>query len=70
MLTPISRRNLIKKLKRLGFRGLYSGGKYQFMEKDDFKIFIPNPHGKDIGKTLLNRIIKELEISDSDFMDL
>lgn len=67
---PISRRLLIKKIKRLGFDGPYSGGKHQFMEKGSFKIFIPNSHGKDIGKTLLNRIIKELEISDSEFLDL
>ena len=70
MLMPISLRNLIKKLKRLGFRGPYSGGKHQFMEKDDFKVFIPNPYGKDIGKILLARIIKEIEISINDFLDL
>ena len=70
MLKPISRRCLIKKLKRLGFSGPYSGGKHQFMEKDDFKVFIPNPHGKDIGKVLLARIINELKINKNDFLDL
>ena len=28
---PISRRNLVKKLKEFGFRGPYWGGRHQFM---------------------------------------
>jgi len=71
MLKPISRKELMKKLKRLGFSGPYSGGKHQFMERGNFKIFIPNPHGgKDIGIILLSRIIKELKISKKEFTNL
>ena len=39
------------------------------MRKDDLKIFIPNPHGKDIGIILLNQIIKDIGISKKDFFD-
>ncbi len=67
---PISRRELIKKLRRLGFIGPFSGGKHQFLEKGNFKIFIPNPHGKDIGHNLLNRIIDDLGISEDKFLEL
>lgn len=70
MLGPISRKLLIKKLRKLGFTGPYSGGKHQFMEKEGFKIFIPNPHNGDIGTVLLGRIIKELGISQDEFMNL
>ena len=70
MFRPISRRDLIKKLQRLGFIGPYSGSNHQFMRKRNFKIFIPNPHGKDIGKILLSRITKELKISINDFFNL
>ncbi|MCK4745371.1 type II toxin-antitoxin system HicA family toxin [Candidatus Parcubacteria bacterium] len=70
MFRPISRRDLIKKLQLLGFIGPYSGGNHQFMRKGNFKIFIPNPHKKDIGKILLSRITKELGISMNDFLDL
>lgn len=67
---PISRKLLIKKLRKLGFAGPYSGGKHQFMEKEDFKIFIPNPHNGDIGTILLGRIIKEIGIDSDEFRDL
>lgn len=70
MLKPISRRELMRRLRRLGFIGPFSGGKHQFMEKGNFKISIPNPHGNDIGKNLLSRIIKDLRISEEDFEKL
>ncbi|MFA4890237.1 MAG: type II toxin-antitoxin system HicA family toxin [Candidatus Paceibacterota bacterium] len=70
MLRPVSRRELIFKLKRLGFNGPFSGGRHQFMEKSNFKIFIPNPHGKDIGKDLVKQIIKDLKISEKEFFEL
>lgn len=71
MLRPISRKELIKKLKKLGFEGPYSGGNHQSMQKESFKISIPNPHGgKDIGKKLISLIIKELDISIKDFFNL
>ncbi|MDP3764765.1 MAG: type II toxin-antitoxin system HicA family toxin [bacterium] len=70
MLKPISRRELMRRLRRLGFIGPFSGGKHQFMEKGNFKISIPNPHGNDIGVKLLDRIIKDLKISASEFLDL
>jgi predicted RNA binding protein YcfA (HicA-like mRNA interferase family) len=70
MLSPIARRELIRKLKKIGFNGPYSGGKHQFFKKDNSKIFIPNPHGKDIGIVLIDKIIKQLGISPEDFIKL
>jgi len=70
MLRPVSRRELIIKLKRLGFSGPFSGGRHQFMEKGGLKIFVPNPHGKDIGKDLVKQIIKDLKISEKEFFEL
>lgn len=67
MLKPISRKELIKRLRYLDFEGPFSGTKHQYMKKGNFKIFIPNPHGKEIGKTLLNQIIKDLGISEDEF---
>ena len=63
MRKPISRRKLIKKLHNLGFVGPFSATRHQYMKKGTHKIFIPNPHGKDIGAPLVSRIIKQLEIS-------
>ena len=70
MLKPISRKELIKKLRKLSFDGPYSGGKHQFMKCGEAKIFIPNPHGKDIGLVIISQIIKQLNISQKEFSKL
>jgi len=59
---PIKRRDFIGYLKRAGFSGPYSGGKHQFMTKDDLVLRIPNPHEGDIGRELLSRILKQAGI--------
>ena len=60
---PISRKALIRNLRKLGFEGPFSGGKHQFMQKNDITLTIPNPHTSDIGKSLLSKILKQAEIS-------
>jgi predicted RNA binding protein YcfA (HicA-like mRNA interferase family) len=67
-LIPVSRQELIRRLKRLGFGGPYlgSGHAYMVKEVDSGRIYvtIPNPHhSKDIGIKLLAQILKEGEIS-------
>jgi len=65
---PISCRDLIKKLKRLEFKGPYSGGRHQFMVRGALKVRIPNPHkGQDISDPLLNEILRQAGISRSEF---
>lgn len=54
----LSRRELIRKLRALGFDGPFSGGKHQFMIKGQRKVRIPNPHGGDISSGLVNEIRK------------
>jgi predicted RNA binding protein YcfA (HicA-like mRNA interferase family) len=49
-------------LKQLGFEGPYSGGKHQFMVKDDITIRLPNPHQGDIGQEFLARILRQARI--------
>jgi len=64
----ISRKELIRKFKALGFEGPFSGGKHQFMVKGRKKIRIPNPHGKkDIHISLLKEILKQAGISEEDW---
>lgn len=65
MLKPVSRRELIKGLSRLGFEGPYSGGKHMFMVKGSLKLRIPNPHQGDIGAFLLKEILKQAGIHPS-----
>lgn len=65
---PVSRRDLIKRLKGLGFRGPYSGGRHQFMARGALKVRIPNPHkSQDITDSLLNEVLRQAGISRSEF---
>ena len=54
---PISRRELIQCLRRLGFAGPFSGGKHQFMIRSEITFRVPNPHQGDISLGLLSRIL-------------
>jgi len=61
---PISRRELIKRFKTLGFSGPYSGGKHQFMIKGELKTRVPNPHKSgDISDSLLREILRQAGIT-------
>jgi predicted RNA binding protein YcfA (HicA-like mRNA interferase family) len=63
MVAPISRKELIRKFRTLGFSGPFSGGKHQFMTKGHHKIRIPNPHLGDIDVSLLKEILRQAGIS-------
>ena len=67
---PVKRKDLIGYLKQLGFDGPYSGGKHQFMVKDDLTLRIPNPHQADIGRDLLARILKQARIDKKEWENL
>jgi len=69
-LSPLPRRVLIKKLRKLGFSGPYPAARHEYMERGEEKIFIPNPHGKDIGLPIIKKIIQQLKILDQEFLDL
>jgi len=60
---PISRRQLIRALRTLGFQGPFSGGRHQFMLREDLVLVIPNPHGSDIGIGLLSRMLRQAGIA-------
>lgn len=62
-LSPVSHKELVKRLRQLGFEGPYSGGKHLFMMKGDLQLTIPNPHRSDIGNPLLSRILKQADIT-------
>jgi hypothetical protein len=43
-LTPISRREFIRRMLRLGFDGPFSGGRHEFVVRGDRRLILPNPH--------------------------
>jgi len=64
---PISVKKLIKSLKLFDFKGPYSGGRHMFMIKNNLKLRIPNPHQKDISKSLLSEILRQAGISSKEW---
>lgn len=67
---PISRRKLIRHLRRLGFTGPRQGTNHQAMQRGDVTIRIPNPHGGDISRDLLAEILRQAGISREEWRKL
>jgi len=67
MVEALSRKEVIRKFRFLGYSGPFSGGKHQFMAKGSHKIRIPNPHGSEIGVSLLKEILRQGGISTEDW---
>jgi len=61
-LAPISRRDLIRRLRRLGL-GPYSGGRHEFMLRETRRLILPNPHRSNIGVDLLARLLRQAGVS-------
>jgi predicted RNA binding protein YcfA (HicA-like mRNA interferase family) len=68
MLKNIFWLDLIRKFKKLGFEGPFSGGRHQFMSKGTLKVRIPNPHQLDIDKSLLAEILRQAGIPKEDWL--
>ncbi|MEQ8170104.1 MAG: type II toxin-antitoxin system HicA family toxin [Candidatus Eremiobacterota bacterium] len=64
MATVISRKEIIRKFRSLGYTGPFSGGRHNFMIKGQKKIRIPNPHGSgDIHISLVSEILRQADIT-------
>ncbi len=61
-LGPIKRRELIRRLKQLGFTGPHTGGKHEYMVKGKIRLALPNPHQGDVSRDLLIRILRQGDI--------
>lgn len=61
---PVSRKDLVRGFRKLGFSGPFSGGRHQFMIKGELKIRVPNPHKSgDISDSLLREILRQAGIT-------
>ena len=67
-LSPVSRQELIRRLRSLGWSGPFSGAKHQHMVKGNVQLTIPNPHGKAIGVGLLKMLLNEAGISRDEWL--
>jgi len=64
---PVSRRELVAALRRLGFLSPFSGGRHQFMQRGNVSVTLPNPHQSDIGRELLARILRQAGVTRADW---
>ena len=69
-LSPVSWKDLVKRLRKLGFKGPYEGGKHPFMIKDDLTLTIPNPHRGEISVDLLKRILRRADVTRDEWIAL
>ena len=67
-LSPVSWRELVKRLGNLDFEGPYQGGNHPYMVKGNIVLTIPNPHRKEVSVGLLSRILKRGKISRDDWV--
>jgi predicted RNA binding protein YcfA (HicA-like mRNA interferase family) len=67
-LKPVSWKELVTKLNELGFEGPFSGGKHPQMRRENLTLIIPNPHKKEISIELLQRILRQANISREEWL--
>jgi predicted RNA binding protein YcfA (HicA-like mRNA interferase family) len=61
-LAPVSRRDLIRRLRYIGFEGPFSGGRHEFMMRGTRRLILPNPHRGEISTDLLSRLLRQVEV--------
>jgi len=68
----LSAKEVIRVLNKIGFKFIRQEGSHMFFEHSDGRTtIIPNHPGEDIGRGLLNKIIKhDLQISREEFESL
>jgi predicted RNA binding protein YcfA (HicA-like mRNA interferase family) len=71
-LTPLKSREVIEKLRALGYEGPFAGGRHSRMVHAKSGKIIPIPmHGdKDVSVGLIRVIIRELGITPSEWLEL
>ncbi|MBK6432123.1 type II toxin-antitoxin system HicA family toxin [Candidatus Amarolinea dominans] len=62
-LVPVSRREFIRRMLRLGFEGPLSSGRHEFLVRADRRLIVPNPHRGDISVDLLVRLLDEAGVT-------
>ncbi len=68
-LAPVSRSELIKRFRKLGWKGPRSGKRHDFMQEGKKKVRLPNPHQGDIGVDLLANVLRQAGISRDEWLD-
>ena len=62
-LTTISPRDLIRRFRQLGFEGPYTGGRCEFMLREQRRLIQPNPHRREVSADLLARLLRQADVT-------
>ncbi|RKZ39572.1 MAG: type II toxin-antitoxin system HicA family toxin [Gammaproteobacteria bacterium] len=67
-LTPVSWKKFVHRMRELGFKGPYAGGRHPYMRRGGVTVIIPNPHEGDISVGLLRRLLRQAGISREEWL--
>ena len=69
MPSPVSRREFIRRLRKLGWEGPFPGGRHEAMRHPltSIKLPVPNPHRGDIDWSLTRRVLAQAGINREDW---
>lgn len=68
-LGPVAPREVVKRLRKLGFEGPRQGTNHDFMQKGQKKVRVSTRHNDDVGIDLLKNILKQAGISREEWFD-
>lgn len=66
--TSVSHRELVRRLRELGFNGPYAGGRHLFMLRGDCRLTLPNPHRGKISVDLLQRVLRQAGVPKEEWL--
>ena len=69
-LTLISSKDMVKILERLGFNEVRQKGSHKSFRHIDGRTTVVPFHGEDLGRGLLRKILKDIEISPDEYEEL
>jgi len=64
---PIKHKEMLRRLRTLGWAGPFQRGTHPFMVKEQIRLTIPNPHRGDIDWSLMKRILQQGQISQDEW---
>lgn len=67
-LNPVSWRDLVARLRGLGFEGPFQGGRHPYMVRGDVVVTLPNPHKAEIGTDLLVRVLRQAGLNRDEWL--
>ena len=68
-ISPVAHGELIRRLRKLGFKGPVAGGKHLYKMRGQHRLTIPNRHRREIGAALLVRILKQAGVEPRDWTE-